>query len=242
MYNNGFRYTKCDINSKISIIFLGCSLTFGHGVSDDQTLPYYFSEKYDFKYNIVNFAIGGAGTNLAFNIINSSDIINKFVKKESEIKYFIYTIIDDHIERNFRTSSFNFAEDNYKLTDDKFSRPYEPFGFLKVIFKNSYIFNKCFLHIINEKNKEFHEQYLVDTVLEMKGIVKDKYNAELIIVLWPNVRTNIVNKLKDQRLNIIELDKKFENEEYKIKNDGHPNAKANKEIARILFDYINNKS
>ena len=241
IYCNTFRYTKGDINSNDAIVFLGCSVVFGHGIPDDQTLPYYLSEKYDFKYNVLNCAVGGMGTNLALNIINSN-IINKFVKKGSEIKYFIYTIIDDHIERNFRTSSFNLAEDNYKLTDDKFSRTYEPFGVLKVIFKNSYIFNKCFLYIIDEKNKEFHEQYLVDTVLEMKETVKDKYNAELIIVLWPNVRTNIVNKLKDQRLNVIELDKKFENEEYKIKNDGHPNAKANKEIAQILFDYINSKS
>ena len=78
----------------------------------------------------------------------------------------------------------------------------------------------------------------------MKNIIKEKYDAELIIILWPDIKwpdikQKMVESLKD--IDIIALDKKFENEEYSIKNDGHPNWKANEEIAQILFDYINNK-
>ena len=236
-----FRYTKGNKDSNTSIVFLGCSFVFGHGVNDNQTLPYYFSKKYDFKYNVLNFGIRGTGTNFALNIVNSPNLINKFISKQSRVKYFIYTIIYSHVDRNFRT------QNNYNcclLADGKLSRVQEPFGIFKVIFKKSYVFDKTFLNLINTKNRSFHEQYLINSVLQMKNIIKEKYDAELIIILWPDIKwpdikQKMVESLKD--IDIIALDKKFENEEYSIKNDGHPNWKANEEIAQILFDYINNK-
>ena len=239
--NYRFRYTKGNKDSNTSIVFLGCSLVFGHGVNDNQTLPYYFSKKYDFKYNVLNFGISGTGTNLALNIINSTNLINKFIPKKSKIKYFIYTVIDDHIERNFKILNFNACTDNLILVDGKFSRIKEPFGIFIVVFKKSYIFNKTFLNLINTKNRTFHEQYLINSILKIKNIVKQKYDAQLIVILWPNVTNKIIENLKEKNINVIALDKKFENEEYSIKNDGHPNWKANEEIAQILFDYINNK-
>ena len=235
------RYTKGNKDSNTSIVFLGCSFVFGHGLNDNQTLPYYFSKKYDFKYNVLNFGRGGKGTNFALNIVNSN-IINKFIPKKSKIKYFIYTVIDDHIERNFRFLDFNACIDNYILVDGKFSRVKEPFGIFKVVFKESYIFNKTFLNLIDTKNRNFHEQYLINSVLQIKNIVKQKYDAELIVIVWPNVKKQIIENLKETNINTITLDKKFNNEEYIIKNDGHLNQKANEEIAQILFDYINNKS
>lgn len=238
--NYRFRYIKGNKDSNTSIVFLGCSFVFGYGVNDNQTLPYYFSKKYDFKYNVLNFGINGTGTNFALNIVNSTNLINKFMTKKSKIKYFIYTLIDFHIERNFRILEFDACTDNFILVDSKFSRIKEPFGIFKVIFKKSYIFKKTFLNLINTKNRNFHEQYLINSVLKIKNIVKQKYDAELIVICY-NLNQKIIEILKQKNINVIVLDKKFENEEYSIKNDGHPNWKANEEIAQILFDYINNK-
>ena len=51
------------------------------------------------------------------------------------------------------------------------------------------------------------------------------------------------NELKNTRLNTIILEDKFDNfGTYRIDRDGHPTAKANEEIANILFDYINKKN
>jgi hypothetical protein len=240
IYNNSFRYTKGNSNSDISIVFLGCSNTYGSGLNDNQTLPFYFSEKYNFDINVLNCSICGAGINIAYNIINSGVLNKLLINKKSQIKYFIYSAINEHIERSFRIACFDFSDDNFILENGKFVRAKEPLGFLKVIFKKSYIFHKFFIDFINKKNKVFHEQYFVERTIKMKNLAKEKYNAELIVILWPDIEEKIIEKLKKENINLIILDKKFYKEEYRIKNDGHPNEKANKEIAQILFDYINN--
>ncbi|MFA6914111.1 MAG: hypothetical protein WCQ83_02795, partial [Endomicrobiia bacterium] len=43
-YTNGLRYTKCNQKADKAYVFLGCSMVFGEGVNDNQTLPYYFSK------------------------------------------------------------------------------------------------------------------------------------------------------------------------------------------------------
>ena len=104
-------------------------------------------------------------------------------------------MIDDHIERNFKILNFNACTDNLILVDGKFSRIKEPFGIFIVVFKKSYIFNKTFLNLINTKNRTFHEQYLINSILKIKNIVKQKYDAQLIVILWPNVTNKIIENL-----------------------------------------------
>ena len=52
-----------------------------------------------------------------------------------------------------------------------------------------------------------------------------------------------MNKLKGTNLDLIALPDKFNSQEegYRIKIDGHPTAKANEEIAQILYNHINEK-
>ena len=239
-YSNLFRYTQSNLNSQDGFVFIGCSFTYGVGLDDKETLPYYFSQLYNFDKFVINCSMGGRGTNFAFNIMES-DIVYKF-NKDVKIKYFIYSVIQDQIARNFNVSGFYLNDDNFILENGKFVRAKEPLGFLKVIFKESYIFHRFFIDFINNENKEFYKQYFIDTVIKMKKLALEKYNAELIVVLWPDIEQQIIEKLKKENINTIVLNKKFEEDEYKIVKDSHPNAKANKEIAKILFDYINNKS
>ena len=239
IYSNFFRYTESNLNSNDGFVFLGCSFTYGAGLYDKETLPYYFSQLYNFDKLVINCSMGGRGTNFAFNIMES-DFVYKF-NKDVKIKYFIYSVIQDQINRNFNVSTFYLNDDNFILKNGNFIRAKEPLGFLKVIFKKSYIFHRFFIDFINNRNKEFYKQYFINTLIKMKNLAIEKYNAELIVVLWPDIEQQIIEKLKKENINTIVLNKKFEEREYKIIKDDHPNAKANKEIAQILFDYINNK-
>ena len=74
-YNNGFRKTRGDIDSKEVYVFLGCSFTFGDGLNDDETLPYYFSKLFDFKKNVVNCGVQATSTNTTLNILYNKAII-----------------------------------------------------------------------------------------------------------------------------------------------------------------------
>lgn len=240
-YSNGFRYTKSNLDAKEGFVFLGCSFTYGHGVKDEDTLTYQFAKFYDFERFIINCSCGGRGTNFSFSVMDS-DVIYKFINKNQKVNYFIYSAMEDHINRNFNIRTFNIADDAYIVKNGKLSVVKEPLGVLKKLFQKSYIFNKFFLNIINKRNKIYYEQYFIEKLLEMNKLAKEKYDSEFIVIIWPGFQNRVIKQLENLDLNIIFLDNKFEDYKYKLKNDGHPNGLANKEIAQILFDYINNKS
>lgn len=236
VYQNGFRYTKGNINSDTAYVFMGCSYTFGHGVCDDETLPYYISEHYNFDYNIINCAQGGRSTNTAINILQS-DVLESFLKKDSKVKYFIYSMIVDHIYRNFRIL-YKSSNDNYVMENGILKRVTQPFGFFKIIFAKSSIFNRLFLDGIDEKNRQYYENYMIKSFLKLNQIAKEKYQSELLVLVWPDVDKFFCLKLRKNNIDFIVLPPYLENNVFRIKNDGHPNAKANKKIADILIKYI----
>ncbi|GAB1401471.1 hypothetical protein MASR1M68_03820 [Elusimicrobiota bacterium] len=238
VYSNGFRYTKGNIDSDEAYVFLGCSNTFGHGVNDDETLPYYFSQFYNFSKNVINCGQGGRGINTAINILQS-DVLDSFITKDTKIKYFIYSMLDFHIGRNFKIGSYEFANDNFISENGELKRVPQPFGIVKIVFAKSFIFNKVFLNMIEKHNDMYYQNYMFESFNKLRGIVERKYNSKLIVIIWPEVNKEFTDRLKKTKLDLILLPDLLNDKEYIISNDGHPNAKANKKISDILNAHIN---
>ena len=238
-FENGFRYTECNVKSKTSYVFLGCSFVLGLGLEDDETLPYYFSKINGFNNNILNCGYPGLSTTTAVNILEN-DIIDTFIKN-SQIKYFFYSFIPDHIYRNFRIESNSMCIDSCKYQNNKWIRIQQPFGKFKVLFARSYIFRKVFLVRIDEYNKQFYEDYMISNLMEINKIIEEKYKSKFIIVAWPGAEQKFIEKLKT-KLDVIVLTEYFNprEEKYSIPIDGHPSAEANKTIAKILYNHIQN--
>lgn len=239
-YNNGLRYTKRNENSTEAYIFLGCSFTFGHGLNDDETLPYFFSQLFDFNVNVINCAVLGKSTNNALNILNN-EIFIPLLNENLSIKSFFYSLMFDHIYRNFRILC-NDASDSYIMLKDKKYTITNKIVKFKYLFARSYIFRKVFIPIIDEYFEQYYEDYMIESLKEMNRIVKEKYNSKLTIIIWPDEKYDkiFIEKLKETNLDLIFLPEYLIDEEkYAIKYDGHPTAKANKEIAEILYNHIN---
>ena len=233
--NTRFRYTQCNEKSKDSYIFLGCSFTFGDGLNDDETLPYFFSKVYNFKQNIINYGISGKSFNSALSILKT-DLLENI-----KYKHFFYSLINYHINRNF-TWSGGTCNDMFVYDLDKWYKIEYPFCKFVNFFKRSYIFVKILLPIINDHNRYYYEDYMIDGLKEMNKIIEEKYNSKLTIIVWPDDYGERFNgKLKETNLDLIYLPDYFNSEEegYRIKYDGHPTAKANEEIAQILYNHIN---
>lgn len=241
VFEPGFRYTKGNENSDNIYIFLGCSFTFGGGLEDNETLPYYFSSSMNFKNGVLNFALAGKATNTVLNIFNH-DIAASFIGQRN-VKRFIYGLMQDHLYRNFNVSCYG-ANDNWIYKSGKWIRTKQPFGIFKIIFARSYIFQKIVDPKIEQYNKNFYEDYLLENFKEIDKIIIEKYNSKLTIIIWPDVFLNerLLKGLKELNIDIIILPEYFNSEEYKIKDNRHPNAKANKEIANILMKHLNNKN
>ncbi len=239
-YQNGFRYTKCNFDNGLDYVFLGCSFVYGLGLEDNQTLPYLFSKMLNYEYGILNCGVSGCSSNTALNIIKS-DILKKFMKKNKNIKHFIYFFIPWQPIRNF-TNEFSSTQssDNYIYEKGKFIKAKQPFGTYMEIFGRSYLFRKIFLNLIENKNKDFYEEYFINSLLQIRDIVKNKYNSKFTVLLWNKPRSlfngYVIDKLIKTDIDYISLPE-F-GAEYVIPNDGHPNEKANREIAKLLLKHF----
>lgn len=65
-----FRITPGNGSGPQRVNFLGCSVTFGEGLNDDQTLPYYFAQRQR-GVEVQNFAFSGYGPQQALAILQS---------------------------------------------------------------------------------------------------------------------------------------------------------------------------
>lgn len=237
-YANGFRYTKCNTESDKSYVFLGCSYTFGYGLNDNETFPYYFSKMADFDYNVVNCGSSGRSSNTSLNIIESG-VLNKFIKQNSNVKLFVYEIMSESVKRNFQYT----GNVDWIYKNGTFEYPDQPYNFLLKNFSYSYIFNKLFLDVIVEHNKDFYEKYLIKSLERINELVQTKYGSRMLIIVW-DIDSSLKTKLLNTKIDIIFLpDKLLYGAAYKISEqyDGHPSAKANAELAKIIFKYAENK-
>jgi len=77
------------------LIFFGCSYTYGYGINDNQTLPYY-TYKNSKTYQAYNYAIGASGPHMMLSLIETTDFRKQIKEKQG---VFVYVYIDDHIQR-----------------------------------------------------------------------------------------------------------------------------------------------
>ena len=162
------------------------------------------------------------------------------IQETAKVKRFFYFLIRDHIYRNFRYECQSQTIDGYLYKNNKRYVP-TVIGKIKYIFARSYIFRKVFVPVIDEVFREYYEDYMIESLKEMNKITEEKYNSKLTIVVWPDsYGEKFIRKLKEANLDLIFLSEEFNSEEkgYKIKNEGHPTAKANKEVAEILYNHI----
>lgn len=84
-----------DNDKKFNCLFLGCSFTFGTGVNNDQTLPYYFGQLHP-EAGIYNYGIPGGSPQ---EIYLQSTHIENFEDIPQKPTIIIYTFISDHLRR-----------------------------------------------------------------------------------------------------------------------------------------------
>lgn len=81
--------------------FFGCSMTFGEGVQDQETIPYFFGQAFP-TYRPYNFAYSGYGPAQALARLESKQV-HPIVQEKKGLGFYIY--IPDHINRVVSTMS-----------------------------------------------------------------------------------------------------------------------------------------
>jgi len=98
----GYRITAVDAARRRNrfIGFLGCSVTFGEGVRDDETMPYYVG-RLTKRSQPYNYGWRGGGPAEALRMFEERDITTEIAQADG---LWVYTFIDDHVDRTIGTS------------------------------------------------------------------------------------------------------------------------------------------
>ena len=243
--NNLGARTKEFTGKKKILGFFGCSITYGHGLREEQTFPYIICKNKK-EYGYLNFGVAG------YSLYQS---LLRYIRKKDKIKFdkIIVTIHEDLERRN--TCSFSWV----KLINRFWGVPsvIKIFGtVLKLKPRKYFIFSKFNLRIF--LFFEFLFNYLIFFIGDLKFIKKNtneyllkefkneckKNDTELIILCLDNIK-NLKDYLNKNQFNwcfseidLNEIDRNLENKWLLMPWDNHPNEKANNIFANKIGEVL----
>jgi hypothetical protein len=249
---DGFRITDQSLGRKERINFFGCSFTFGEGLKDNETLPYYYAQLSN-SFEVKNFGFHGFGGHQAVAIMQSD--------RDTSGKRNFFLTAPWHAPRSACKHSwtahsprFVLVNNNLKLsgTCEEFNNNFDANDILEKVLHHSNIYKLI--------DKIYKFKYLSDEdfnlyfalVQKMHSISKDR-GQEFIVgfvkadkdFFKGTTHTNqtIFEALRSRSDRIIDLtladsvellDRKYFIHEL----DKHPSDRANKERAMRAVEFI----
>ncbi len=219
-----------NIPNNKEIALYGCSFTHGFTLPENETFHSHLSNYTN--YNIYNYGLsGGSPREILYMLSNIKE-------PKTNTKYVIYTFIPHQIYRlmvNFRPKVPFYIKHNGKL---KYLN-YNP------LFSSSLLFYWQRYRCENKTIIDLNKLFLL-YLKEMNKLIKEKYpNAEFItLVYYDNENSqNVWTEAKKMGIKVIKVsdivDVNIDEDEYKIPNDFHPNAKAWEVIVPALAKELN---
>jgi hypothetical protein len=232
------------------VVFFGCSVTFGTGVNDDETLPNFVARRTP-KLNVSNFGIGGYGPAHMLRAIETEGVMDHFCGCDSHV---IYVYIPHHVRRvigGMRTSiGFGRNFPLYKLLAD---------GELE--YRGTMESGRPFLHplytvLVRESVLKHFEIDLPVRItrrhLELTAAIiaesRDAWfarnpHSEFTVVIYPEPlwaetpAEEIVPLLTDKGIRVLDYSNRFEGDSSMwIPHDLHPTAQAHDRVAQWIVE------
>jgi len=244
---NGLRKIPAPAQERArKVAFFGCSFMFGHGVEDDQTLPYYFVQDSRGAFEGFNFAGEGWGPHQMLR-----EIENGFVRRVAGTPDLaVYEVIPDHLRRVAGRAPW---EDGPK---------YELCPGDEVCYSGAYhspyyiLFRRWFNESWTVKYFDDHfarlsrpsDIPLFLAVLKRTRTLLEKSGTRFIIVLWDqnDLARTMMKALRANRFEVIALSSVVSEEARKghplIQLDRHPSPETNKAIAMYLWRNVGEQS
>lgn len=253
-YGNRLTVNRFQNEQRETIIYYGCSMTFGEGLRDEDTLPSQFAKALNYKSHIVNMAYNGYGVH---HMLRSLELDLPKKNIVGRVRYVIYGAIHSAASRALNPTCYLGFTHGPKYILDKVGVKYNGEYSTKGIF-NFFMYrlkpslsarSRLFQRISRafEINSTENIAFYIAMLQRARGLIKDRYGAEFIIFFHDEEMDDLSEKLEKQfiennfryikRSSIIPL-KDSKKNQYAIAGDGHPTADANKEYANYLATYI----
>jgi hypothetical protein len=245
---DGFRITPSGgSNVKPRINFFGCSYTFGEGLNDNETLPYFVRQRLK-NVSVRNFGFHGWGAHQALAILQSER------DTKGETNFFLTA--PWHVQRSACKVAFTNGSPRYKIASngslvrrgtchiDNNATLAEEF----LSYSNLYL---AYKKVLNDLTNDDYELYfaIVNQIAEISRRRNQKFVVGFIKASdssfgWSGyTNEKFYFKLKEITPYVIDLTLANKDEEvdgkFRIHSlDGHPSALANNERARLLVDFL----
>jgi hypothetical protein len=224
------------------VAFFGCSFMFGHGVEEDQTLPYYFVREARGTFEGYNFAGEGWGPHQMLREIETG-----FVRRVAGAPDLaIYEAIPDHLRRVAGRAPWEDGP-KYALCRGEEACYAGPF--------HSAYYETCRHWLDQSWTGKFIESHFASlsrpsdiplflAVLKRTRSLLGQTGTRFVVVLWDQneLAKEMVNALRANGFNVIALSSIFSESDLKncplTQLDRHPSPATNKAIATYLWEQV----
>ena len=231
-------------------LFFGCSITYGEGVEDNETMPYCFQEMSG--YNSYNFGLSGHSTNHMLARIQYKPLTLQ-VKEKKGVAFYIF--FWDHIHRSIgsmdRYCSWLHNAPYYYIDDNKLKRDkmfYNGRKWISKFYECAYQTNivKKFGIDFPPKISETHLNLVAEMIRESKSeYLKQFPGNEFYCVIypdWANTDKSMIddfkNKIKEKDIKLVDLTWFEYKAEHSLGGDPHPSPATHAQISQIIFNEI----
>lgn len=249
--SSGHRVTPDSLSANKKFgIFLGCSFTFGDGLNDNETIPFFFSKNTK-TFKGYNFGYSGYGPNHAL-VKLQHDSLNKIVTQKEGIGFYVY--IHDHINRTIGSMS-NFTINHGKAPCFEIEKEnlVHKGLFIDAHPDQSWVYKKMrengfcryfgigYPFWLREKDFELTAKVLEEISKEFQ---KNFHTDQFYVIIYPSMSQkeyesdeNIVKYLKIKKIKYLDYRKIFDTttEGYFIPHDHHPTALANDILTKQII-------
>jgi hypothetical protein len=224
------------------IAFFGCSFMFGHGVENDQTLPYYFIQDARGTFEGYNFAGGGWGPHQMLREIETG-----FVRRVAGApELAIYEAIPDHLRRVAGRAPWEDGPEYVLCAEDKacYSGPFHSADYTIYHRWLDRSWTVKFIENHFGKLSQLSDIPLYLAVLERTRSLLQKNGTRLVIVLWDQneLARTMMKALRSDQFDVIALSSvipKSDSQGHPLTQiDRHPSPATNKAIAAYLWKQV----
>ena len=223
-------------------IFLGCSFTYGDGVNNTQTMPYYF-QQLDSSHHVYNYGFLGYSPLHTLARLQSENI--KMQVPESA-GFGVFTYINDHIDRTIPASRWIIFQQG------KFPNLLEKSLKTDNIYRNKHRFKYELLNWMGSSNiwnyfrigfpkqhTEKHYQLVVDVISQAKReFIRQFHHDKFYVIIFPgqNIPDYMKTMFQKANLKVYDYSKLYNLEKYMLETDpSHPRAEAYKMVMNQFY-------
>lgn len=251
--DDGLRVTRPEGSSLASVApkemwIFGCSFTYGLCLNDAETYPWLLQERFP-NFEVVNFGVGGYGT--IQSLIQLQETLAEG-RKPPAVLIVAYASLHDmrnsyyRIWRKGLIPHVDLGEIFFPLAsldqEGNLQYAYVKLGYTPLPFMDRF----AFIHRLeaaynNWEERSLKGQQVSKSILrEISRICRDRKIVPVVAGLTGNQKTaEVLQYCRSQGMFATDISLDFTRPENNfLPHDGHPNAKANREYARRLGDYL----